>query len=406
MERIKRLRQILTDPKNDLEKAQRKLVFRIAVTVVTALIVIAIIFAMTTAWYSNTIQMNAISVQSDSWNFTGKISIVGEAKDGSFSLGEGIRPGDGGVIPITIENNDEQAVDIRVETDKSSLSDTMKKRLYFYVETTETGEDGVETTTRTYLNSRGGYLYGQIPASATEILTGEEAPEPDENADEIQTLAENQLQTIYGTSLVRWEWVYDVTGYFVLGTVKEEKNGETDEVTGVLEMGDNKEDDTPAPEYLMPVSYDLDQAVFDKDGQLESVSLPKEADSLPKEADSKDGADEGETEERLTREEYLSRLFAAVRSYRGLENAEYIPKDKATADKPATQQIGNFYAVDVDDGYGVWLYLGSWDDITAETAVDAAIGTEKTAEDQSSVKLIFKGQNSKSEPEQEDDTAE
>lgn len=405
MERIKRLRQILTDPKNDLEKAQRKLVFRIAVTVVAALTVIAIIFAMTSAWYSNTIQMNAISVQSDSWNFTGKISIKGEAKDGSFSLGEGIRPGDGGVIPITIENDDEQAVDIRVETDKSGLSDTMKKRLYFYVETTETGEDGNETTTRTYLNSRGGYLYGQIPASATEILTGEHAPNPDENADETQTLAEKEAQTIYGTSLVHWEWVYDVTGYFVLGTVEEKKDEKTDEVTGVLKMGDNEDVNIPAPEYLMPVSYDLDQAVFDKDGQLKSVSLPKETDS-------KNGADEGETEERITKEEYLTRLFAAARSYRGLENAEYISKDKATADKPATQQIGNFYAVDVDDGYGVWLYLGSWDDITAETAVDAVIGTEKTDENQSggdskeeSVQLIFKGQNSKSEPEQEDETA-
>lgn len=402
MERIKRLRQILTDPQTDLERAQRRLMLRIAVTAVAALIVIAVIFAMTSAWYSNTIQMNAISVQSDRWNFTGKITITDEAEDGSVSLGEGIRPGDGGVIPVTIENDDTQSVDIRVEADKSDLSDTMKKRIYFYVDTAQTDEEGNETVSRTYLNSRSGYLYEQIPTDSMEILTGEKEPESD-GGDSAEALTEGETQKIYGSPLIQWEWVYDVTGYYVLGTVKETKNEETGETSGELQTGE----DDPVPEYLMPVSYNLDQAVFDKDGQLEAVYLPDEMSG-------ENHLTEGSAEQKLTREEYLTRLFQIyAQNYRGVEDVEYIPEEKATAEKPATQRTGDFYAVDVDEnGYGVWLFLGDWNAIVAETEADALLGTpdpdETASKEEQNIKLIFKGQNSRSETEthQEDETAE
>lgn len=312
------------------------------ITSLAVLMIGAILFALTSAWYTNTIQANEITLKTAKWNFDGTITLDGE-NNGTLDLGA-LYPGDTRPLPVTIQNKDTRGVNIRVEADKSKMaSPEMQQRLYLYVEKTD--ENGV--TTRHYINSLSGYLY-QVNANQTLRIT-----------DAVLTPKENEKQD---KNTLHLQWVYDMTGYFLLGTVTE-KDG-TITVAG-------KTADTQ-PEYLMPVTYDLDRAQFDTNGKLSSVS---EYQTIT------NGTAGYAT---TSREDYLKRLFD-----------QYISGYNKNA-KPYTRETtvhGNYYAVDVDaTGYGVWLYLpdkaaidtaAKWDQETAATAAAQPI----------SLSLVFKGQN-------------
>lgn len=304
----------------------------------------AILFALTSAWYTNTIQANEITLKTAKWNFDGTITLDGEDNSGTLGLGD-LYPGDTRLLPVTIQNKDTRGVNVRVEADKSKMeSPEMQQRLYLYVEKTD--ENGV--TTRHYINSLSGYLY-TVAAGQTLHITDVE-----------RTLSANEAQN---KNTLHLQWVYDMTGYFLLGTVTE-KDG-TITVAG-------KTADTQ-PEYLMPVTYDLDRAQFDADGKLSSVSEYREAtENSPAGYGSFD------------RKNYLKTLFEQYAK-------EY--NIKAAAYDENTKSYGNYYAVDVDaNGYGVWLYLPD------KTAIDATAKwdqeTAKSENDQPiSLSLVFKGQN-------------
>lgn len=302
----------------------------------------AILFALTSAWYTNTIQANEITLKTAKWNFDGTITLDGE-KNGTLDLGD-LYPGDTRPLPVTIVNQDTRGVNVRVEADKSKMaSPEMQQRLYLYVEVTD---EDTNTKTRHYINSLSGYLY-TVAAGQTLHITDAE-----------RTLSANEAQN---KNTLHLQWVYDMTGYFLLGTVTE--NGT--KVTG-------KTEDTQ-PEYLMPVTYDLDRAQFGTDGKLSSVSEYQTTTN-------------GTAGYATTgREDYLKRLFEQYIS-------EYNSNAKPYDDKTTTVH-GNYYAVDVDkNGYGVWLYLpdkaaidaaANWDQKTAATAATQSI----------SLSLVFKGQN-------------
>lgn len=305
------------------------------VTVVAVLMVGAVLFSLTSAWYTNTIQTNDISLKTAQWNFNGTITLGSEA-DGALDLGD-IYPGDSRILPLTITNSDNLPVDIRVEADKTLLPEELQKRIYLYIEKTENG-----TTTRHYINSRSGYLFTVGEKQTLQLTNEAEAGNvPATNSD-----AETK------TELLRLQWVYDMTGYFLLGKVEE----------GGTVAADTK------PEYLMPVQYDLDRATFDETGKLSSVT---EYDSEQKKYSSSD------------RENYLKTLFE---QYAAAYNSK-VGYDENT------KHYGDYYAVDVDEsGYGVWLYLAD------KTVIDAATKWDNeqaagTAQEISSMKLIFKGQN-------------
>ena len=313
------------------------------VTGLAVLMIGAILFALTSAWYTNTIQANEITLKTAKWNFDGTITLDGE-KNGTLDLGD-LYPGDTRPLPVTIQNKDTRGVNVRVEADKSKMaSPEMQQRLYLYVEKTD--ENGV--TTRRYINSLSGYLY-TVAAKQTLRITDAELPPKENEKQDKNTL--------------HLQWVYDMTGYFLLGTVTEKSSTIT--VTG-------KTADTQ-PEYLMPVIYDLDRAQFGTDGKLTSVSEYQTT--------TNGTAGYATTD----RENYLNRLFE---QYISGYNSNAKPYDKTT-----TIVRGSYYAVDVDEtGYGVWLYLPD------KAAIDAAAKWDQekaatVATQPISLNLVFKGQN-------------
>ena len=302
----------------------------------------AILFALTSAWYTNTIQANEITLKTAKWNFDGTITLDGE-DNGTLDLGN-LYPGDTRPLPVTIVNQDTRGVNVRVEADKSKMaSPEMQQRLYLYVEVTD---KDTNTKTRHYINSLSGYLY-TVAATQTLRITDAEL-----------TLEKNETQD---KNTLHLQWVYDLTGYFLLGTVDE---------TGTKVTG--KAADSQ-PEYLMPVTYDLDRAQFGIDGKLSSVS----------EYQTNTNGTAGYAT--TGREDYLKRLFDQYISGYNKNAKPYYTGE--------TTVRSNYYAVDVDEtGYGVWLYLpdkaaieaaAKWDQETAATAAAQPI----------SLNLVFKGQN-------------
>lgn len=337
-----KIQSLFREPKTEAGRIRRRIAGRVGITSLAVLMIGAILFALTSAWYTNTIQANEITLKTAKWNFDGTITLDGE-KNGTLDLGD-LYPGDTRPLPVTIVNQDTRGVNVRVEADKSKMaSPEMQQRLYLYVEVTD---EDTNTKTRHYINSLSGYLY-TVAAGQTLHITDAE-----------RTLSANEAQN---KNTLHLQWVYDMTGYFLLGTVTE--NGT--KVTG-------KTEDTQ-PEYLMPVTYDLDRAQFGTDGKLSSVSEYQTTTN-------------GTAGYATTgREDYLKRLFEQYIS-------EYNSNAKPYDDKTTTVH-GNYYAVDVDkNGYGVWLYLpdkaaidaaANWDQKTAATAATQSI----------SLSLVFKGQN-------------
>lgn len=313
------------------------------ITSLAVLMIGAILFALTSAWYTNTIQANEITLKTAKWNFDGNITLDGE-KDGTLDLGA-LYPGDTRPLPVTIVNQDTRGVNVRVEADKSKMaSPEMQQRLYLYVEVTD---EATNTKTRHYINSLSGYLY-TVAAKQTLRIT------------DAETLSANEAQN---KNTLHLQWVYDMTGYFLLGTVTENNNTIT--VAG-------KTADTQ-PEYLMPVTYDLDRAQFGTDGKLRSVS----------EYQTTTNGTAGYAT--TSREDYLKRLFE---QYISGYNKNAKPYDDKTTIR------GNYYAVDVDEtGYGVWLYLPDKDAIKKAEEWDMSAAKNMETAQPISLSLVFKGQN-------------
>lgn len=314
------------------------------ITSLAVLMIGAILFALTSAWYTNTIQANEITLKTAKWNFDGTITLDGEDNNGTLGLGD-LYPGDTRLLPVIIENQDTRGVNVRVEADKSKMaSPEMQQRLYLYVEVTD---EDTNTKTRHYINSLSGYLY-TVAAKQTLHITDAE-----------RTLSANEAQN---KNTLHLQWVYDMTGYFLLGTVTE--NGT--KVTG-------KTEDTQ-PEYLMPVTYDLDRAQFDTDGKLSSVS----------EYQTTTNGTAGYAT--TSRGDYLKRLFE---QYISGYNKNAKPYDDKT-----TIVRGSYYAVDVDkNGYGVWLYLPDQDAIKKAEEWDMSAAKNMETAQPISLNLVFKGQN-------------
>lgn len=303
----------------------------------------AILFALTSAWYTNTIQANEITLKTAKWNFDGNITLDGEDNNGTLDLDD-LYPGDTRLLPVIIENQDTRGVNVRVEADKSKMaSPEMQQRLYLYVEVTD---EDTNTKTRHYINSLSGYLY-TVAAKQTLRITDVE-----------RTLSANEAQN---KNTLHLQWVYDMTGYFLLGTV--DKTGA--KVTG--KAADSQ------PEYLMPVIYDLDRAQFETDGKLHSVS------------EYQTNANGTAGYATTSRVDYLMRLFD-----------QYISGYNKNA-KPYTNETivrGNYYAVDVDEtGYGVWLYLPDQDAIKKAEEWDMSAAKNMETAQPISLNLVFKGQN-------------
>lgn len=292
-------------------KRVRKNVYQQAALAVFMVVLIAVvIFATTAAWYTNVAETSGLVFDVSAWGFGGIVT-----EDTYIQAA----PGDEGIIELTAENDSDSVMAVSVNISKLAMDPEMQKRLYFYVDTPRAvtytdgdGEKQTEIAERIYLNNSGGYTYTLFNHNDL-ILT----------------------ETVHNGPLLKWHWVYDVLGYYVLGTLDED---------GMVEV----------EEYLRPIEYDYDEATttFEKaeDGTLTGSMVTVD----------------GET----SLEDFLVSISERDGYAGTIDTAEVTD--------------GGYYPVEVvtdEEGnkYGVWAYLCSYTEIMNNIAYDTWLGENAAA---------------------------
>lgn len=252
-----------------------------------------LLYSLTTAWYTNVAETTELVFETESWGFEGQVK--------ALDTGLLLAPGQSACAALSVTNDGEQINQITVTVDKSAMPEELQKRIYFYVPAAAKESD--KTADRVYLSTYGGYSYRVMPKS-TLLLTADSAAD----------------------APVRCEWVYDVLGYYVYGTL---------DTKGQLITG---REGVEAPVYIRPVEYDYDKAIF-QDDKLLTVGEVKV-------------------------EDFVKELLAAD----GYKNAD------------TTTKVGDYYAVNTTgtsgtEQTGLWLYLCTQTEIDAATELDTCIGT-------------------------------
>ena len=195
---------------------QQKIILRAVLVVLTMILTIVLVFALTVAWQTNVVETEGLSFTAETWNFSGEVNIG----DNDFTLA----PGDSVVVPMTFKNNTSNLIAASITASKSQLNNVMQDRMFLYIDGSAVRNG--ETVDRIYISSDSSYTYIAFPYS--DLLLTEEA----QNA-----------------PVLKCEWVYDTLGYYVLGTAT--ANG------GVTVF-----------DYLRPIEYDYDEmkTMFDADG--------------------------------------------------------------------------------------------------------------------------------------------
>ena len=289
----KLFKKLKKDPQqnNPVQSARKKIIIQAVIAVQTVIIAVALIFGMSAAWYTNVLQTSGLQFEAEAWGFTGEIMIAEEPVLA--------KPGQTGVIGLSATNDSDDMIDIAVRVSKMQMANEMQQRLFFYVDTAMTRNE--ETLDRVYINSQDSYTYTIL--SHSELL-----------------LTEEQANDV----LLKWQWVYDMEGYYFLGDVMTQTDPESGETSIVTHVED----------YLRPVEYNLDNATFEK-GLLSKV-------------DDK------------TVEEFLAELSETDGYKNDIVPAEGLP---------------GYYQVDVDEtGYGIWVYLCNWAEIQQATTYDSQLG--------------------------------
>ena len=260
---------------------KNKVFLQAVIAVQTLIVAVALIFGMSAAWYTNVSQTSGLQISAASWGFSGQITVEQSAVVAA--------PGDTGTIAMTIDNVGNTMSNVTVYVNKYAMAEQMKQRLFFYVDVV-TSRNG-EVIDRVYVNATNGYTYTVL-----------------ENHKLVMNAERSNDATL------KWQWVYDMLGYYFIGTVSEET--------------------VDVEEYLRPVEYDLDRATFSKDGLLTMVGD-------------------------MAVEDFLLQL-SQTDGYAG----ELIPSEFA-----------NYYQVTVDEnGYGIWMYLCDREDIEEATVYDTQLG--------------------------------
>lgn len=284
----------IKDRFSSVQKLAKNSVYRqAALAGLTVLLTLVLIFAMSAAWYTNVVKTGDLVFQVEQWGFTGSVQI-----DDVPILAA---PGDSGVIGLSMNNTGSDLVVADVSILKSTMSTDMQKRLYFYADTSAVIEG--ETVERVYLNSRESYAYNIFSQGVL-----------------------NLSETVYNDVQLKWCWVYDVLGYYVLGT----RDPQTNKVQ--------------VAEYLQPVEYAYDEAktTFDNNGKLLTI--------------------DGKT----TVAQFLSKLS----EHDGYAGTFTVDEKKWTEE--------GFYPVSVDaNGTGVWVKLLSYSEIEKEIITDTAMGSSQ-----------------------------
>lgn len=284
-----------------LNKAKKNIYWQAGLAMVTIVLTIVIAFAMTSAWYTNIVQTSGLVFEAEAWGFEGNIKVNNDP----IVAG----PGDDGVIHLEVENDSENLIAVGVNISKARMAEEMQQRLYFYVDTQQTRNG--ETMDRVYLNNQEGYTY-------TLFSNGK------------LTLTEE----MHNGAQLKWQWVYDVLGYYVYGTEVTDPDGETT---------------VNIAEYLRPIEYNYDEA---------TTTFATDENGVPSMA--------LETVDGKTSVNKFLVNFSKTDGYEG------------TIDTSKKLDSG-FYPVavktDADDNrYGVYAYLCNYAEIQMANQVDTALG--------------------------------
>ena len=299
-------------------KRVRKSVYKQALLAgLLIVLTVVILFAVTAAWYTNIVQSNDLVFKSSEWGFEGEVKSVNATITAS--------PGDEGIVELTARNESDVITAVSLNVSKAQMPFEIQKRIYFYVDTSKTRNG--ETMDRVYLGNRDSFTYMLF---GWETLTLTEAVRSD--------------------APVKWQWVFDVLGYYVQGTW----NGSSMVVS----------------EYIRPIEYNYVDALtqFDANGNLESIDGSTSVGAFLTELSAKDGYD-GEID-----------VLNAVTASDG--------------------RI--YYPVDVDGNSGVWAYLCTYSEIEINNAYDTELGNAAAIDGQTYyyAKLTLSAQNSNLAPTQ------
>lgn len=315
-------------------KRARKSVYRQAMLAgLMVVLMVVVLFAITAAWYTNVVQTGNLMFKTKSWGFDGDVQVLSSAIQAA--------PGDEGIIELTARSKSDSITTVSVTLSNADMVDQMKQRIYFYVDTRKTRNG--EQMDRVYLSDTDAYTYTLFPQQ--DLLLTEQ---------------------IHNEALLKWHWVYDVLGYYVLGTYQA--------------PGDGGEGGMSITEYLRPIEYDYDEANIEFETGADNVQLGV--------VTAIDG---------VSPEEFLFEL-SKTDGYSGtIGDADA----DGNYEEDSTEKVGDYYPVDVDEnGYGVYAYLCNFSDIQRNTQYDSDLG-QKAAEGNSEIytaHLTISAQNSMIEP--------
>ena len=207
-----------------VSEAKKRIYKQAGLALTAILVTVALLFAMSTAWYSNVLEAGSLTFQAEKWELNA---------DHVSSNGNVVaQPGARGILPVSYKNTSDSIVNAYVNVSKEQMEVPLQKRIYFYTETPYTVGSGenAETVARRYLTNG-------TAAPYTVLSMG-------------QLTMSDDFCTV--DTPIYWEWVYDLLGYYV-------RLEPTDDGS-VIEK-----------EYLRPIVYDYDKATFDENGDLATV---------------------------------------------------------------------------------------------------------------------------------------
>lgn len=207
-----------------VSEAKKRIYKQAGLALTAILVTVALLFAMSTAWYSNVLEAGSLTFQAEKWELNA---------DHVSSNGNVVaQPGARGILPVSYKNTSDSIVNAYVNVSKEQMEVPLQKRIYFYTETPYTVGSGenAETVARRYLTN-------STAAPYTVLSMG-------------QLTMSDDFCTV--DTPICWEWVYDLLGYYV-------RLEPTDDGS-VIEK-----------EYLRPIVYDYDKATFDENGNLATV---------------------------------------------------------------------------------------------------------------------------------------
>ncbi|MBO5068751.1 MAG: hypothetical protein J6C37_00060 [Roseburia sp.] len=311
-------------------KIKKRITMQLLILVASILLVVVLIFAMTAAWFTNVAQTSDLVFKTESWGFDSEKITVAESSIA-------IAPGTSGIVPLTVDNSGGmESVKIGVTISKAAMDPELQKRIFFYADVaktqeTEVGavEDAAAGTTTG--DATTGTTVGTVAETTSRVYLGASSPE-----NYVYTILAGQKLTMndiyYNDVPIKWEWVYDMVGYYFRGTVN-----------------DSAETAVTVDEYVRPIAYDYEQAVFETGTEKSVHQLVKI----------------GETA--------VSDFLTEISSEDGY---------KGNIDVAEAVTVGNqiYYPVEIDsNGYGVWAYLCTQEEVEAGISYDTGLANSTEA---------------------------